>query len=95
MIKLFEITEEAYNQYRSSVNGRRSVEKEYARLLLTRNIILSVAFPHKKYIHYYYGRLRITVNNDNVIIGIKNHTNNKTEIDKYKKRILNEVLNII
>ena len=95
MIKLFEITEEAYNQYRCYVNGRRSVEKEYARLLLTRNIILSVAFPHKKYIHYYYGRLRITVNNDNVIIGIKNHTNNKTEIDKYKKRILNEVLNII
>ena len=94
MIKLFEITEDAYNPYRSSVNGRRSVEKEYARLLLTRNIILSVAFPHKKYIHYYYGRLRITVNNDNVIIGIKNHTNNKTEIDKYKKKILNEVLGI-
>lgn len=95
MIKLFEITEEAYNQYRSYVNGREFVEKEYARLLLTRNIILSIAFPHKKYIHYYYGKLRITVNNDNVIIGIKNHTNNKTEIDKYKKKILNEVLNII
>ena len=94
MIKFFKITEDAYNQYRSSVNGRMSVEKEYARLLLTRNIILSVAFPHKKYIHYYYGRLRITVNNDNVIIGIKNHTNNKTEIDKYKKKILNEVLGI-
>ena len=95
MIKLFEITEDAYNQYRSYVNGREFVEKEYARLLLTRNIILSVAFAHKKYIHYYYGRLRITVNNDNVIIGIKNHTNNKTKIDKYKKKILNEVLNII
>lgn len=95
MIKLFEITEEAYNQYKSYVNGREFVEKEYARLLLTRNIILSVAFPHKKYIHYYYGRLRITVNNDNVIIGIKNYTNNKTRIDKYKKKILNEVLNII
>ena len=54
-----------------------------------------VAFPHKKYTHYYYGRLRITVNNDNVIIGIKNHTNNKTKIDEYKKKILNEVLNII
>ena len=94
MIKLFEITEDAYNQYRSSVDGREFVEKEYARLLLTRNIILSVAFPHKKYIHYYYGRLRITVNNDNVIIGIKNNTNNKTEIDKYKKKILNEVLGI-
>ena len=95
MIKLFEITEEAYNQYRSYVNGREFVEKEYARLLLTRNIILSIAFPHKKYIHYYYGRLRITVNNDNVIIGIKNHTNNKTRIDKYKKKILNEVFDII
>jgi len=94
MIKLFEITEEAYNQYRSTVNGRRSAEKEYVRLLLTRNIILSVAFPHKKYIHYYYGRLRITVNNDNVIIGIKNNTNNKTKIDKHKKKILNEVLGI-
>ena len=94
MIKLFEITEEAYNQYRSSVDGREFVEKEYARLLLTRNIILSVAFAHKKYIHYYYGRLRITVNNDNVIIGIKNNTNNKTRIDKYKKKILNEVLGI-
>ena len=94
MIKLFEITEEAYNQYRSTVNGREFTLKEEAKLLLTRNIILSTAFPHKKYIHYYYGRLRITVNNDNVIIGIKNHTNNKTEIDRYKKKILNEVLGI-
>ena len=94
MIKLFDITEEAYNQYRISVNGRKLVEKEYARLLLTRNIILSVAFPHKKYTHYYYGKLRITVNNDNVIIGIKNNTSHEGKIDKYKKKILNEVLGI-
>lgn len=94
MIKLFDISDKALREYRTTVKGRDFISKEHAQKVLTRNIILSDAFHHTHYSHYYYGALRITVNKQNKIIHIKNNTDNKGRINKVAKKLLNEVLGI-
>ena len=94
MIRLFDISEKALNEYRSTVRGRDLISKEKAQKVLTRNIILCDAFHHTHYSHYYYGALRMTVNKQNKIIHIKNNTRHRGRINKVAKKLLNEVLDI-
>lgn len=94
MIKLFNISDKALREYRTTVKGRDFISKEQAQKVLTRNIILSDAFHHTHYSHYYYGALRITVNKQNKIIHIKNNSGHKGRINKVAKKLLNEVLGI-
>lgn len=88
------ISNKAFECYKNNVHGRKMITIEEAIKILTRNIILADEFKHKNYTHYYYGKLRITVNNDDEIVFIKNNTNHNGNPNRYKKKLLNEIMGI-
>lgn len=92
---MFELSDNAYQQYKNSVKSRQNITKEEAQLLLNRNIILADEFDNKHYIRFYYGTLCIFLHKETkVITGIKNKTNHKIKPNQLKKALLNEMLNI-
>ena len=92
---MFELSDNAYQQYKNSVKDRGNITREQAELILNRNIILSDRFDNKHYIRFYYGKLCIFLHKETKIItGIKNHTQHKGVPDKLKKNLLNQMLGI-
>lgn len=92
---MFELSDNAYQQYKNSVKDRCNITKEQAELILNRNIILSDRFDNKHHIRFYYGKLCIFIHKETKIItGVKNNTRHNKSPDKLKKNLLNQMLGI-
>ena len=78
MIKVYDLTAEAYETYRQSVKGNEETSYDLARKKLTRNIKLGVKKKGvlnflKLQQEFIYGNLKITVKSGS-IVKIENHT---------------------
>lgn len=95
-MKIYSLSDEAYEQYKTAVKGNNHTNHELAKLKLNRNIMLGYKVKDDGVVQCYkYGRLKIDVAFGE-IISVMNHgrKSSKWELDQHKYKMLNRELGI-